>query len=130
MQIREASADDRVGVRTVLDAGLLEIDQSVLDAAIGQSDVLVAVESRENGESPVLGALVVRDEEIDSVAVRQRRRGQGIGTALVETALERENRLVVAFDERVRPFWESLGVSLEATGDEQRYRGTLTARDG
>jgi GNAT superfamily N-acetyltransferase len=130
MHVRRATTDDRVGIRNVLDAGLLEIDTTVFRAAIPDGRVLVAVESRvDEEESPILGALVVDDDEIDAVAVRPGRRGQGVGTRLVETALDRHGHLAVAFDERVRPFWESLDVSIDSV-DGDRYRGTLRIDTG
>lgn len=125
MHVRPATTDDRVGIRNVLDAGLLEIDTTALRAAIPNGRVLVAAESKVGEkESPILGALVVDENEIDAVSVRPGRRGQGVGTRLVETALDRHGDLEVAFDERVRPFWESLDVSIDSV-DGDRYCGTL-----
>jgi GNAT superfamily N-acetyltransferase len=43
---------------------------------------------------------VLDGEEILAVAVRRRRRGQGIGSALVEAALEDRDELVAGFDDR------------------------------
>jgi len=71
----------------------------------------------------VLGALVLDGEEITAVAVRRRRRGQGIGTQLVEAASDRRERLVAEFDPRVREFWSSLGFESEPLPDSDRYRG-------
>lgn len=122
MDIRPATPDDRAAVANVVDASLLEVDDDILTDALDSDDVLVAVEE---SSRPVLGALVLDGDRIAAVAVRRRRRGQGIGTALVEAASERRDRLVAEFDERVRPFWETLGFDIEAIG-EDRYRGTET----
>lgn len=127
MQVRPASADDRVGIHTVLDAGLLEIETTTLQTAISDGRVLVALEPRTgDADGPILGALVVADDSVVAVAVRPGRRGQGIGTTLVEAALEEYGDLEASFDERVRPFWEALGITIE-TRDGDRYRGTLCA---
>lgn len=129
MQVKRASKDDRVGIHNVLDAGLLEIDATTLRGAVSDGRVLVALESRPTeDDGPILGALVVVEETIAAVAVRPGRRGQGIGTSLVETALDRYGNLDVAFDERVRPFWESLGIAVESIEDD-RHRGTLHPGD-
>ncbi|KDE58958.1 hypothetical protein EL22_01090 [Halostagnicola sp. A56] len=61
---------------------------------------------------------------ISAIGVRRRHRGQGIGRALIERALEREGRLTAHFDAGVRPFYESLEFSIEPIDDE-RYRGSL-----
>lgn len=124
MIVREARPDDGLEVRRVLDAAVLETGD--VEGRIDAGDVLVAV-----GDDRVLGALVLEPRErgarVAAVAVRRRRRGRGIGTALVERALEREGTLTAAFDERVAPFYESLGFSLEPIGDG-RYRGRRVER--
>lgn len=80
--VREATADDRVGVRRVLDAAMLDV-RADLRERIAAGDVLVASESdreetgdneetadRENSserDAPILGALVlVPDDERDA----------------------------------------------------------------
>ncbi|ELZ03196.1 N-acetyltransferase GCN5 [Natrialba chahannaoensis JCM 10990] len=54
---------------------------------------------------------------IAAIAVRRRHRGQGIGRALVtgvlESESESERRVTAHFDADVRPFYESLGFSIE-----------------
>ena len=60
-------------------------------------------------------------EEIVAVAVRPGRRGQGVGTALVEAAADRRERLTAGFDPGVRPFYESLGFEIEC--DDGRCQG-------
>lgn len=144
--VREATPDDCLGVRRVLDAAMLEIRDD-LGERIEAGDVLVAETA---DDRPVLGALVLvprerarvavadgesadgaagsesadgeRGAHVDAVAVRRARRGRGIGSALVRTAAERQPRLTAEFDPGVRDFYESLGFEIEA-GDDGRLRG-------
>ena len=125
VEIRTATPDDRLGVRRVLDAAMLDV-RADLPERVGAGDVLVAC-----GETRrVLGALVVAQSggtdaaHVDAVAVRRARRGQGIGTALVRAASERYDRLTAEFDADVRPFYESLGFEVEPVPDaDARFRG-------
>ena len=64
-------------------------------------------------EARVVGTLVLDGDHVDAVAVRRARRGRGIGTALVEAAVDRRGRLTADFDSCVRPFYESLGFEVE-----------------
>jgi N-acetylglutamate synthase-like GNAT family acetyltransferase len=119
MQVRTATIDDLPAVLNVLDGAALQTDIETVKRAVEDDDVLVAVPD-EGGA--VLGALVLDGTEIVAVAVRLRRRGQGIGTALVETAMLRRDSLVAEFDERVAPFWRAVG--FEIVADERgRLRG-------
>jgi len=142
--VREAKASDRLGVRRVLDAAMLEVRDD-LGQRLDAGDVLVASEERaaesDGAETPVLGALVLvpadearRDAanieaaHIDAVAVRRARRGRGVGTALVRAAAERRGRLTAAFDPGVRPFYESLDFEISPVeGDSERLRGRYDA---
>lgn len=123
MDVRTATVDERAAVRTVLDAGLLELDSSTLAGAIEREETFVAVS--ESNET-VLGALVLELPEVVAIAVRKRRQGQGIGTELVTTAAARHGPLRAEFHERVRPFWESLGCTIEPTAQPDRYEGRLS----
>lgn len=117
MRVREATSDDLVGVMTVLDAGLLDVDVDVVRERIDDGDVLVS-----GDDGPVIGALVLQGNEVDAVAVTPGRRGTGIGTRLVEAAADRRTDLVAEFDADVRGFWASLGFEIEPVGNG-RYRG-------
>jgi len=115
--VREATVQDLPDVMNVLDGAVLRADAAAVRDHIGDGEVLVAVAGDESQR--VLGALVLDGTHIDAVAVRRRRRGQGIGTALVEAAAERRDRLTATFDADLGPFYEGLGFSIapaEATG--------------
>jgi GNAT superfamily N-acetyltransferase len=118
MDVRAATVEDLPAVMTVFDGALLATDVSAVREAIDHGDLLVAA-----AEERVLGACLLDGEEIDAVAVRRARRDQGIGTALVEAAAARRERLVAEFDPRVRPFWASLGFEIGAAEEPERYRG-------
>lgn len=112
MQVREARPEERDAALNVLDAAMLESDRA------DEGTLLVAVE-----DERVLGALVLVGERVDAVAVRRRRRGQGVGSALVREAGARRERLVAEFDAGVRPFYESLGFDVRSSDDSGRFRG-------
>ncbi|QLC34663.1 GNAT family N-acetyltransferase [Halarchaeum sp. CBA1220] len=105
---------------------MLETDAEALADHIDAGSVLVAV-AGERSER-VVGVVEARETEsgahIEGVAVRQKRRNQGIGTALMEAAAERWRPLTADFDADVRPFYETLGFDVVET-DDGRYRGRL-----
>lgn len=137
MRIREATPEELPAVLNVIDGALLSVDIEQIERQLETGGILVAVEGDERGRGKqrqtgnqrtaerVLGALVLEGGEIRALAVRRRRRGQGIGTALVEAARDRRDRLVAEFDERVWPFWDSLECSIEAIEESDRYRARL-----
>ncbi len=124
MHVQEATQEDLPAVMTVFDSAMLETDADTVSEAIDRGDVLLAVR-----ENRILGACLLVDEEIVAVAVRQKRRDQGIATALVEAAAEERDRLVAEFDRKVRPFWDSLGFEVEPLGGGDRYRAVLETDD-
>lgn len=140
VSVRAATSDELASVLGVLDAAALETDADRVRAAVEPDDVLVAVPDGDSnreagsaatdavtaatGDETVVGTLVLDGDEIANVAVRRRRRGQGIGTALVGAAAARRETLVAEFDADVRPFYDSLGFATEAVR-EGRYRGVL-----
>ena len=111
MKVRRAT-DETAAVRGILAAAMLETEGAALEEG---TTLVAAVEGR------LLGALVLDGEEIVAVAVRPGRRGQRIGTALVEAAADRRERLTAGFDPGMRPFYESLGFEIEC--DDGRCRG-------
>ena len=120
MQVRDATVGDLPDVMNVLDGAVLDADATTVRERIAADSVLVAVSG--DGER-VLGALVLDGIHIDAVAVRRRRRGQGIGTALVETAADRRERLTAEFDADLRPFYEKLGFDIESAKKPGRLWG-------
>jgi GNAT superfamily N-acetyltransferase len=123
--VREATVEDLPDVLNVVDGAALRVDVDSLRERIAGGDVLVARE-----EERVLGTVVLDGDRIAAVAVRRGRRDQGVGTALVEAAADRRDRLVAEFDARVRPFWESLGFDIEPADEPDRYRGVLVTGSG
>lgn len=120
MSVRAATVEDRPDVMNVLDGAVLAADAATVRERIRENEVFVAASA--DGER-VLGALVLAGTHIDAVAVRRRRRGQGIGTALVEAAADRRERLTAAFDADLRPFYEKLGFDIEPTEEAGRLWG-------
>ncbi|WP_254762439.1 GNAT family N-acetyltransferase [Natrinema marinum] len=146
MFVRTATPDDALEVRRILDAALLEPGD--VEERIAAGDVLVAGDRRggtetdghggssdgDDGSERILGTAVLEPIAADSgahvgaIGVRRRHRGQGIGRALIERALEREGRLTARFDDGVRPFYERLGFSIEPI-DERRNRGVAVTAE-
>lgn len=114
MEVRIVEPGEETAARGILDAAMLAVDGDVLQ----RGTTLVAVE-----DGRLLGALALDGEEVHAVAVRPGRRGQGVGTALIEAAADRRERLTAGFDPGVRPFYEALG--FEVTCDDGRCRGVL-----
>lgn len=113
-RVRPAVPSEYVTVRSIFEAALLEVEADLLR----RSSVLVADEG-----GRILGALALRGSEIEAIAVRPGRRGQGIGAALVDRAAKRRPRLSAGFDPAVRPFYEALGFDIAC--EDGRCRGTL-----
>jgi GNAT superfamily N-acetyltransferase len=130
--IGEAPGDRVAGAIGVLEGAMLEIDPGrVRGLADGAADgaVLIATAadrpSRSDDRGAVLGTVVVADRTIEALAVRPRRRGQGIGSALVRGAGARVGgSLEAAFDPHLREFYAQLGFTIERVS-EGRYRGRL-----
>lgn len=124
--VRPATADERPTVLAIIDGAALRTDHDSLAAAIETQDVLVATP---DDADRILGALVLAGDEVENVAVRPRRRDQGIGRALLEAARERHDRLTASFNADLRPFYESLGFDIEDAHpedpDSDRLRGVL-----
>ncbi len=113
--IREATPAEIPQARGILEAALLVVTDEIID----QATVFIAAENQR-----ILGALVVHDGTVHAIAVRPGRRGQGIGSALIQTAVTRRETLVASFDRHVRPFYESL--DFEITCGENRCLGRLS----
>ena len=118
MQVREAQPSDRIDVRRILDAAMLAVED--LPDRIEAGDVLVAGENDRllgacvlvpHAEAPAWVIEAGVDVHVDAIAVRPRRRGGGIGRALIDRAGERGS-LSAAFEADVRPFYEDLGFEI------------------
>ena len=119
MAVHTARPTDLAAVMNVLDGAALAVEAATVRERIADGEVLVAT-----AESRVLGALVHSDVHIEAIAVRRSRRGQGIGTRLIETAATAtEGNLTAEFDTGVRPFYESLDFAIEPVGKTNRFRG-------
>ena len=103
----------------VLDGASLATDADTVRKRIRADAVWIAV-----ADDRPLGTCVLDGREIEAIAVRRRRRGQGIGTRLVErTAAATDGTLHAEFHRRVRPFYDSLGFAIEPTDEPDRFRG-------
>ena len=112
VELRRGTNNDVVAAMRVLQGALLDIDGSTVRDAAPEGEVLLA----EDGDW-VVGALVIREGHVEGVAVRRERRGQGIGSALVEAAVADEDGPVTAdFRAGVRGFWQELGFEVEQEG--------------
>lgn len=126
MRVREAVPGELAAVMNVLDGALLSVPLETVEDGIGDGRVLVAV-----AEDRVLGVVVFEETTRDDgggggrilgIGVRRRRRGQGIGRALVAGVVDRVDRVSARFDDRARPFYEALGFTIQQVG-EDHYRG-------
>ena len=139
--IREATTDEHVAVSRVLDGALLDVEE--LPARLDGGTVLVAVDDRSSGRSSgtIVGAIVVAPEgpskrdhptgwptaaHVRAIAVRRKRRRSGIGTRLLDAAVERWSPLVADFEPEVAQFYEAAGAESSETVDG---RGWALLRD-
>ncbi|MDB9250116.1 GNAT family N-acetyltransferase [Halorubrum ezzemoulense] len=136
--VKPATAADRLDVLRILDAAVLETDAATVDDRIAAGDVIVARSTRTGG---VVGALVaVRPDpdrlHVDAVAVRQVRRGEGIGSRLVAAAVDRAESdpavetVTARFDADLAEFYAALGFAVDGTGADEGRRVGRTRVDG
>lgn len=120
MAVRTAQTEELAQVMNILDGSFLSTDAGEIRERIENGEVLVAVD-----DGRLLGVLVLKGSEVISIAVRPRRRGQGVGAALVTAAFERRGQITAEFRAELRPFYESLGFDIETAPGDRRLRGTL-----
>ncbi|QLG28488.1 GNAT family N-acetyltransferase [Halorarum halophilum] len=121
--VRPADPDDALDVRRVVDGALLDVPED-LDDRIRAGDVLVAAD-----DGSVVGAIVLDGSHVEAVAVRRRRRGDGVGSELVDAAAGRvDGPLTADFRPAIRPFYESIGFDVDGSGENERLRGRLHER--
>jgi GNAT superfamily N-acetyltransferase len=118
VRVRPATEEDLPAVRNVLDGAALRVDHGRLPGAVETGEVFVAVAG-----GRLLGALLLAGDEVTAIAVRRRRRDQGIGTALVDAAADRRGELVAECARSVAPFWRSVGFELADLPEAGRLRG-------
>lgn len=120
VEIRPATDDDELSVRRLLDGAMLETGD--VSKQIAADAVLVAADSANRVHGTLVFESRGRGVHITAVAVRRKRRDRGIGTALVEAVAPTVGTVTATFDDRVRPFYQSLGFECEAI-DTERWRG-------
>jgi len=134
--INRATTADTLAVVRVLDAAMLETDINAIETALTAGDVLCVRFERTDA---VVAALVITRPEpatrhIDAVAVRRSRRNRGIGSALIEAALDdaaadpRVDRVTARFDPALDGFYAARGFESVATTDGHR-RGRVRVTD-
>ncbi len=133
MTVELAHAADLAAVMNVLDGADLEIAAVDVETAIDRKRVLLA----RSVEGTVLGATVGwprdrdvraerprdrngrvgqttdREVRIEAIAVRPGRRGQRIGTRLVEAAFDRWGPLTAEFDPGLATFYRTVGFDID-----------------
>lgn len=107
--VRPAHEHEIEEVITLLDAALLEVDRESIRRRAGSPSILVAV-----GRGSPSGAIVLEGAHVEAIAVRRRERRRGIGTALIDAAAADRGRLTATCDERLRPFYASLGFTFSS----------------
>lgn len=115
MTVESAAAADLAAVMNVFDGADLDVSARAVERGIAADRVLVA----RSGTGTVLGSLFIgatAPARIAAVAVRQRRRGQGIGTALLCEATTRWSPLVASFDPDLAPFYREAGFAVSCGG--------------
>lgn len=138
VSIDVATPADRVPVSRVLDGALLEVPE--LQDRLAAGTVLTAKD-----DGTVVGALVLDEggpgrervpeswpdaTHVQAVAARRKRRHSGIGTALLRAAVDRWGPLTADFDQRVRPFYESLDAECRADADGRHWALLYDRRAG
>lgn len=126
MKVSLASDADLAAVMNVLDGAALEISAETVRAAIDRDRVLVARSAARTVLGAVVGGECDHLVRILAIAVRPGRRGDGIGSALIEAAHDRWGPLEAECDPDLAAFYRKNGFAIEP-GD--RYRGRLGAPD-
>lgn len=136
IEVRRAHPGAVAAVANVIDGGGLAVSHETVVERLRAGDVLVAA----GDSTSILGAIVLAPADrpqagrILAVAVRRRRRDQGIGTRLVAAAATRYSRLVAECDADVVAFYRGLGFRTWPVGPERfrgdRFTSTAAANEG
>lgn len=125
MRIRTADAEDIVAAMNVLDGANLEVSKETVRRRLESGHVLVASGTVVSGvlvADPEPDDVFVSDDEgevvhVEAIAVRRRRRGQGIGTRLLAAASARWGPISATFDPTVVDFYRSVGFEIRSVGE-------------
>jgi sulfur carrier protein ThiS/predicted N-acetyltransferase YhbS len=131
VSIEPATPADRLDIVRVLDAAMLQTDVSALAERIAVDAVICA---RFERTGAVVGAVVVTrpatdTAHIDALAVRRARRGNGIGSALVDCAVAAASadpavgRVTVGFDDALTSLYTDCGFDIAEDGAADRWVG-------
>ena len=114
MRIRRADSADLPGVMNVLDGANLAVDVETVARRIETEHVIVAERGAING---VLQAVPRREGvHVEALAVRRRRRRQGVGTELLDAAYGQWGRVTVSCDRELMAFYRSGGFDVRSQG--------------
>ena len=120
--VRVATEPDRVAVRRLVDGAALSLAEVSLPTRLVAGDVLLATQ-RKHPQGTLVATRDPQETHIVAVAVRRRRRGHGIGSALVEEAATRWAPLRATCAAAVVAFWRANGFQLTGVdGDRHTLR--------
>ncbi|MFB6106461.1 MAG: GNAT family N-acetyltransferase [Halobacteriaceae archaeon] len=126
--VRTAGDDDVVPAMRVLDGSLLDVDAATVRRRLEDGTALVAADGLVRGV--LVGARRDDGVHVEALAVRRPDRRRGYGSALLDVAAGRWDRVTARFRPEVRGFYEAAGFRVEAVGDgRERLRGVRAASD-
>ncbi|WP_138007627.1 GNAT family N-acetyltransferase [Halalkalirubrum salinum] len=128
VSIRPAAEDEAIDVIRLFEGALLTVDFDTLRDAIAHGAVFVAVRAER-----VVGAVSLdldRDPaHVEAIAVHPSHRRDGIGSQLLAHAASRDGAITAAFDSELRPFYESIGFTIEPLPGAANTDGPANADD-
>lgn len=112
VSIRPAAEPEAIDVIRLFEGALLTVDFTNLRDAIAHGAVFVAIRA-----DRVVGAVYLDSDRnpahVEAIAVHPSHRHEGIGSQLLVHAASREGAITAAFDSELRPFYESIGFTIE-----------------
>ncbi|MGM0605755.1 MAG: GNAT family N-acetyltransferase [Halobacteriota archaeon] len=116
--VRPGADAEVIDVVRLFEGALLEVDVSAVRAALaGDRDAVYVAERRGRIVGAVFADIDRSPPHVEAIAVHSQHRGEGIGQALLEAAIEAFDAVTASFDDRVRGFYESMGFSIDQRGD-------------